>query len=242
LLAALLSAGQTLARRSTAEMEVKKVKVNDAELAYVEEGAGDPVVFVHGFTGDWRSRDVLRPFISKQYRYVAYSRRGHYPNAWIDDGPNYTLAQRLEHLATLIRALNVGKVHLVGNSGGGRIAGYVALKYPELVRSVVMGDPGIIQSDSAAAKEARTAAQNNSAKATGSDCCSMMMSVGVFRCALSAASCRCATSTSPSSLRDGSAATESGTLIVTSTDVFQPIPVTDRGELDGVSVRSSDPI
>ena len=125
LLAALLSAGQTPAHRSTAEMEVTKVKVNDVELAYVEEGAGDPVVFVHGFTGDWRSWDVLRPFISKQYRYVAYSRRGHYPNAWTDDGPNYTLEQHVEDLAALIRALNVGKVHLVGNSGGSRIAGHV---------------------------------------------------------------------------------------------------------------------
>ncbi len=45
-------------------MEVKRLKVNDAELAYVEEGAGETVVFVHGAAGDWRTWDSLRPLIA----------------------------------------------------------------------------------------------------------------------------------------------------------------------------------
>ncbi len=73
------------------------------------------------------------------------------------------MTQHAEDVAAFIRALNVGKKHLVGNSGGGRIVCYVALKYPELVRSVVMGEPSIIASDSEA-KAARAAARENSAK------------------------------------------------------------------------------
>jgi pimeloyl-ACP methyl ester carboxylesterase len=72
------------------------------------------------------------------------SRRYHYPNAWSDDGSNYTMAQQVEDVAAFIRALEVGKVHLVGASWGGRLAGYLVLKYPELVRSVVMSDPAAL--------------------------------------------------------------------------------------------------
>lgn len=71
------------------------------------------------------------------------SRRYHYPNAWNDDGARYTFDQHVDDIAAFIRALNVGKVHLVGNSYSGRLAGYVALKYPELLRSVVLGEPSL---------------------------------------------------------------------------------------------------
>jgi pimeloyl-ACP methyl ester carboxylesterase len=71
------------------------------------------------------------------------SRRYHFPNAWADDGRHYTFDQQVEDVAAFIRAMNVGKVHLVGNSYSGRLAGYVALKYPELLRSVVLGEPSL---------------------------------------------------------------------------------------------------
>jgi pimeloyl-ACP methyl ester carboxylesterase len=162
-LAASLAVPQIPTHGSQADVRVKKIRVNNVDLAYVEEGAGEAVVFVHGFTGDWRSWEALRPFISKRFRYVSLSRRYHYPNTAIDDPAKYTLVQHVEDLAAFVRALDVGKVHLVGNSGGARIVAYAALKYPELVRSMVIGDPGLISSEAAAASEARTAAQNNSA-------------------------------------------------------------------------------
>jgi len=125
-------------------MEVKKLKVNRTTLAYVEQGSGDTVVFVHGASGDWRTWEGLRPYIVEKYHYIALSRRYHYPNSWADEGQQYSLMQNVEDVAAFIRGLNVGKVHLVGGSYGGRVVGYVALKYPELLRSVVMSDPGII--------------------------------------------------------------------------------------------------
>jgi pimeloyl-ACP methyl ester carboxylesterase len=57
-------------------------------------------------------------------------------------------------VAAFIRALNVGKVHLVGGSYGGRVTGYVALKYPELLRSLVVNDPAIIAPVTAEGKAA----------------------------------------------------------------------------------------
>jgi pimeloyl-ACP methyl ester carboxylesterase len=146
------------------EMQVKKLKVNDVELAYVEEGKGETVVFVHGGgVGDWRSWERLRPFISAKFHYVSLSRRYHYPNPWMDDGRKYTMEQHVEDVAAFIRALNVGKVHLVGNSYGGGIVARVALKYPELLRTVVFGE-GLLAPVSAEGVAAGAAAQKGAEK------------------------------------------------------------------------------
>jgi pimeloyl-ACP methyl ester carboxylesterase len=145
-------------------MQVTTLKVNNVELAYVEEGKGETVVFVHGGgVGDWASWERLRPFISGKFHYVSLSRRYHYPNPWLDDGKNHTMAQHVEDVAAFIRALNVGIVHLVGNSYGGAVVGRVALKYPGLLRSVVVGE-GLIAPDSSEGKAAVAAAQKDNEK------------------------------------------------------------------------------
>jgi pimeloyl-ACP methyl ester carboxylesterase len=164
LIAGLCAVQATTPHRSTAEMRVKKLKVNDIELAYVEEGQGDTVVFVHGGgIGDWRSWEPLRPFFSAKYRYVSLSRRYHDPNPWPDDGRNYTMAQHVEDVAAFIRGLEAGKVHLVGNSYGGGIVARVAIKYPEVLRSVAFGE-GLLAPASSEGKAAVVAAQESRAK------------------------------------------------------------------------------
>ena len=164
-LAALLGACQHSPNRSTEAIEIKTLNVNGDDLAYVEQGQGDTVVFIHGGAGDWRTWEGLRPFIARKYHYVALSRRYHYPNKWLDDGKSYSVSQHAEDVAAFIRALNVGKVHLVGGSYGGRVAGYVALEHPDLLRSVVMSEPGLVSPTTAAGKAAMSGFQKDIAKA-----------------------------------------------------------------------------
>ena len=95
---------------------------------------------MHGPALDWRSGEGLRPLLARRYRYVAYSRRHHAPNTWPDDGRTYTIAQHVEDLAALIRALGVTKAHLVGVSLGGRIVAETVVAHPELVASAVISD------------------------------------------------------------------------------------------------------
>jgi pimeloyl-ACP methyl ester carboxylesterase len=120
---------------------VKQLRANGADFAYVEQGSGVTILFVHGASGDWRTWDALRPYVSQHYRFVSMSRRYHYPNAWADDGQNYTSDQQIEDVAAFIRALDAGPVHLVGSSYSGRLAGILALRHPDLLRSVVLGEP-----------------------------------------------------------------------------------------------------
>ena len=123
---------------------VKQMEVNGVALAYVEEGSGVPVVFVHGSLSDWRASENLRPAVAAHCRYVSYSRRYHHPNPWPGDGSDYSFQLHEDDLVAFIQALGAGPVHLVGNSYGGSLVVLMALDHPELVKSAVAGEPGAI--------------------------------------------------------------------------------------------------
>lgn len=112
-------------------------------LEYVEQGSGDPVVFVHGVLGDYRVwRNQMEPF-AQRYRVIAYSRRNHFPNAWSDYPSNYSLELERDDLAGLIQGLGLSTVSLVGSSLGGTIAALLALDKPGMVRKLVLNDPAL---------------------------------------------------------------------------------------------------
>ena len=50
----------------------RHAEVNGTKLAYVEQGRGTTVVFVHGSIRDWRTSESQRPAFAARYRYVAY--------------------------------------------------------------------------------------------------------------------------------------------------------------------------
>jgi len=153
-LAAALTACQTSQPLQTELPLVKQMSVNGTNLAYVEEGQGDVVLFIHGANGDWRTWDELRPLIATRYRFVSISRRYHQPNPWPGDGKDYSVQSHINDVAAFINALGVGKVHLVGGSYGGTVALYVALQRPDLLRSVTASEAWIISDNTPTAKEA----------------------------------------------------------------------------------------
>ena len=120
---------------------VKRVPVNGTTLSYIEKGNGEPVVFVHGAISDLRIWLNQVDFFSNSYRAISYSRRGHWPDQQVEDGPPYSRSVHAEDLAGFLKALDLGKVHLVGHSFGGAIALLTALQHPELVASLVLGEP-----------------------------------------------------------------------------------------------------
>ena len=122
---------------------LRRVSVNDTELAYIERGSGDPVVFVHGGFSDYRSWEPQVEVFSQKYRSISYSLRYHYPNRWGKDGTDYTISVHSKDLGRLIEVLNASPAHLVGVSYGGRIALHLARDRPELVRTLSLAEPGL---------------------------------------------------------------------------------------------------
>lgn len=123
------------------QLHPQTVVINGAELRYIEMGQGIPVVFVHGSLNDLRSWKSQLEVFSQHYRVVAYSRRYHYPCGNIDDVSGYPATIHREDLAALIQRLGLAPAHLVGSSYGAYVSLLLAAKYPDLVRSLVLGEP-----------------------------------------------------------------------------------------------------
>lgn len=121
-----------------------KMEINGATLDYTDDGAGEPVVFVHGSFSDRRTWEGQRKAFAERYRVIICSRRYHWPNEGIPDGADYSMLQHVDDLAELIRVLEIAPAHLVGSSYGGYVSLLVAIRHPELVRSLVLAEPPVV--------------------------------------------------------------------------------------------------
>ena len=126
--------------------EFKEVHAGDIHLAYVDQGHGTPVVFVHGGGAtDLRTWGSQIKRFGKHFRVIAYSQRYHYPNAWVGDGSDInSTSVHARDLAELINALQLGRVHLAGVSYGADIILRLAVEHPELVRTLVVAEPALL--------------------------------------------------------------------------------------------------
>jgi len=95
------------------------------ELYYEDQGAGQPVVLIHGYPLDGHSWELqTRELIAAGYRVVTYDRRGFGQSSKVASGYDYdTFAADLN---TLLETLDLREVILVGFSmGTGELARYV---------------------------------------------------------------------------------------------------------------------
>ncbi|MCP4616339.1 MAG: alpha/beta hydrolase [Bradyrhizobium sp.] len=122
--------------------EVKRISANGTELAYVEAGQGEPVIFVHGGLQDYRMWGEHLPKFSGRYRAIAYSRRNHFPNEVSPDGmPDGAAEAHGEDLAAFVRALGLSKVRVVAHSAGAHAALFFAAANPDMVISLALNEP-----------------------------------------------------------------------------------------------------
>src|SRR4029450_8793181 len=96
-----------------------QLRVNGVELSYIDQGAGTPVVFVHGAWMDLRYWEPQRQAVATQYRFIAYSLRYHGTAPWPDAGQHYSVAIHAADLAGGIRQLHAGQIGRARGGGGG---------------------------------------------------------------------------------------------------------------------------
>ena len=116
------------------------IAANLTNLYYEVNGAGQPLVFIHGLgssTRDWESQGAE---FSKSYQVVTFDLRGH-GRSDKPAGP-YRMALFATDLADLLGALQIGPAHVVGISLGGAVAFQFALDYPERVKTLTIVNSG----------------------------------------------------------------------------------------------------
>jgi pimeloyl-ACP methyl ester carboxylesterase len=126
---------------------VPSFRNGDVEIAYLDEGQGDPIVLVHGFASSKRVNWVEPSWISTLtragYRVIALDNRGHGESRKLYDPADYHTAKMADDVRALLDHLAIGRADVMGYSMGARIAAFLASKHPERVRSAIFGGLGI---------------------------------------------------------------------------------------------------
>ncbi|HEX5845472.1 MAG: alpha/beta fold hydrolase [Rhodoplanes sp.] len=139
------------------------------EIAYLDEGEGEPIVLVHGFASNkevnWVSTRWVATLTRARRRVIAPDMRGHGASTKLYDPASYHTSIMADDVRALLDHLGLGWADILGYSMGARIAAFLALADPERVRSAILGGLGIRLVESAGlpegvaeALEARSAA------------------------------------------------------------------------------------
>jgi len=114
-----------------------EIAVNGARLYYEESGSGPQViVFAHGLLWSGRMFDAQAAALRHRYRVITFDFRGQGRSEVTAGG--YDMDTLSEDAAALIEALDAAPCHFAGLSMGGFIAQRLAIRRPELLRSVIL--------------------------------------------------------------------------------------------------------
>jgi pimeloyl-ACP methyl ester carboxylesterase len=120
------------------------VRANGIDIQYTVEGAGPPMVMLHGATSaaleDWAAQ---RPLFRKAFRLYLVDARGHAGTKWdVRDG--FTRDMMVEDLLAFADELGLDTFHLVGFSMGAMTSLTFATRYPDRLRTALISGIDIL--------------------------------------------------------------------------------------------------
>nr|BFE59617.1 alpha/beta hydrolase [Dactylosporangium thailandense] len=116
------------------------VATNGGHTSYQLDGAGPPVVLVHGLQVGQELFDTLRGHLLSSFTVITYDQRDRGKSAFAGDP--YTIDDLADDLAELITALGYQRAHVLGTSYGGMVAQAFALRHPDRLDRLVLGATG----------------------------------------------------------------------------------------------------
>jgi pimeloyl-ACP methyl ester carboxylesterase len=119
----------------------------DVEIAYLDEGEGDPILLVHGFASTKNVNWVYPAWVSELRkngrRVIALDNRGHGDSAKFYDPEAYHIGTMAGDVTALMDHLNIARADIMGYSMGSRMTALLALHHPGRLRSAILGGIGI---------------------------------------------------------------------------------------------------
>ncbi len=117
-----------------------------AEIAFLDEGEGDPILLIHGFASNahvnWVDTGWVRHLVRDGRRVIAMDCRGHGASAKFHEPAAYGAPLMAEDARRLLDHLAITRADVMGYSMGARISAFLALAHPDRVRSLVFGGLG----------------------------------------------------------------------------------------------------
>ncbi len=116
------------------------------EIAFTDEGQGEPVLLIHGFASNiatnWRDTGWIRFLTGNGFRAIALDNRGHGASGKLYEPEAYAGPLMADDARRLLDHLNIARADVIGYSMGARIATFLALAHPERVRSAILAGLG----------------------------------------------------------------------------------------------------
>ncbi|MBO6674054.1 MAG: alpha/beta hydrolase [Rhizobiales bacterium] len=117
------------------------------QIAYRDEGAGDPILLIHGFASNhqinWVGPGWFETLTGAGYRVVALDNRGHGQSEKLYDPAFYPSRQMAGDARRLLDHLDIDQAVVMGYSMGARISAFLNMDAPERVSKLVFGGLGI---------------------------------------------------------------------------------------------------
>lgn len=117
-----------------------KIQLDEVSLHYEEQGVGSPLLLLHGLGSTAADWDEVAPRLAEKHRLIAPDVRGHGRS---DKPPGaYNVPLFAADLAAFCDRRGLSGIHVAGISMGGMLAFELAVRRPDLVRSLVIVNSG----------------------------------------------------------------------------------------------------
>jgi pimeloyl-ACP methyl ester carboxylesterase len=119
----------------------------EVEIAYLDEGEGDPIVLMHGFAStkevNWVNPGWVRTLTGAGRRAIALDNRGHGASSKLYDPADYAMPLMADDVRALLDHLGIERADVMGYSMGARITAFFCVNHPARVRSAIFGGLGV---------------------------------------------------------------------------------------------------
>src|ERR1700710_719147 len=117
------------------------------EIAFLDEGEGDPILLVHGFASSKNVNWVYPAWVSELKkdgrRAIALDLRGHGDSSKLYDKKEYGIEIMADDVLALMDHLKFDRADMMGYSMGGRITAWLGRYQPARLRSAILGGIGL---------------------------------------------------------------------------------------------------
>lgn len=119
-------------------MNGMKLRVRQVSYYVQVAGQGEPLVLLHGFSGDVHTWTDIQAALAKKYQVIAVDILGHGRTDSPENFTRYKMEEVVQDLAEIFHKLKLTNVYLLGYSMGGRLALAFSLTYPEKVKHIIL--------------------------------------------------------------------------------------------------------
>ena len=117
------------------------------EIAYLDEGEGEPILLVHGFASTKNVNWVYPTWVSELRksgrRVIALDNRGHGESEKLYDPAQYSIPTMAGDVVALMDHLDIAKADVMGYSLGSRMTAWLGVNESRRLRSAILGGIGM---------------------------------------------------------------------------------------------------